>query len=166
MQSGNNSGSGQPATITERAVIGLGSNLGDRRGFLSQACCLVSERAGQIVHASSVKETKAWGFDAPPFLNQILIVHTALGPFELLDALQQIERHLGRTEKSAVEGGRPVYHNRTIDLDILYYGDRVIRSDRLVVPHPHIMERRFIIEQLAELGILAVDANRPKEITK
>lgn len=166
MQSESSGSSGQTSTIPERAVIGLGSNLGDRHGFLSQARGLVSRQAGQIVRASSVKETEAWGFDAPPFLNQILIVLTGLGPFELLDTLQQIERRLGRTEKSAVVGGRTVYHSRTIDLDILYYGDRVIRSDRLVVPHPHIMERRFIIEQLAELGIPAVDANRPKETTK
>ncbi len=166
MHSGSNSRSGRPSAILERAVIGLGSNLGDRRGYLSQACVLVSEKAGQIMRASSVKETEAWGFDAPPFLNQILIVHTALGPFELLDTLQQIEKSLGRTEKSSVAGGRPVYHSRTIDLDILYYGDRAIRSDRLVVPHPHIMERRFILDQLAELGIPAVSERQPQQTTK
>lgn len=166
MGSRNDSGCGQSATTIERAVIGLGSNLGDRLGFLSQARSLVAEHVGEIVRASSVKETEAWGFDAPLFLNQILVIDTALEPFALLDTLQRIEKSLGRTEKSSVVEGRPVYHSRTIDLDILYYGKRVIRSDRLVVPHPRIAERAFILEQLAELGIPAVGENNPNETTK
>ncbi len=166
MHSENDSGSGKAATVLERAVIGLGSNLGDRCGYLSRARALIAGHAGSVVCASSVKETESWGFDAPPFLNQIVVVRTALGPFELLDTLQQIEKRLGRTEKSAVIEGRPVYHNRTIDLDILYYGERVIRSERLVVPHPHIMERRFILEQLAELGIPAVAEQPTTQTTK
>ncbi len=139
---------------TKRVLIGLGSNIGDRAGYLEQARKLVSERVGVIERQSSVAETASWGFEAPPFLNQIIVVHTSLEPLALLDELQQIERELGRTEKTHWENGQPEYHNRTIDLDILDYDQRVYQDERLTLPHPRIRERQFILQQLEELQLL------------
>lgn len=110
-------------------------------------------RVGEVLRASSVMETPAWGFAAPAFLNQIVVVRTTLPPLELLDVLQSIERELGREQKSTCENGKVVYHNRTIDLDILDYDGLSYRDDRLTLPHPLIHQRDFVLEQLRELDI-------------
>lgn len=135
------------------AVIGMGSNLGDRSAYLERAVELMRLRVGEILHASSVMETPAWGFEAPAFLNQIVVLRTTLSPWELLDELQAIERELGRDQKSTIENGKPVYHNRTIDLDILDYDGLHHSDDRLTLPHPLIHQRDFVLEQLRELDI-------------
>ena len=107
--------------MSHRAVIGLGSNLGKREFYIRLANRLVEWEVGRVVQRSSVIETPAWGFESDPFLNQVIVVETELSPLELLDVLQGIERRLGRTQQSTVEDGKPVYHARTIDLDILDY---------------------------------------------
>ena len=137
-----------------QVIIGLGSNLGDRAGYLAQARRLVNAYAGVIVRASTLAETEAWGFNAPAFLNQIIVILTELEPLELLDVLQWIERRLGRAVKTQYQDGVPMYHNRTIDLDILDYDHLVYRDDRLALPHPHIHDREFIQQQLKELDLL------------
>ena len=102
--------------MQHRAVIGLGSNKGNRAFYLQFSIRLIEWEAGRVVQASSVIETPSWGFESAPFLNQVVVVETAMSPLELLDALQAIERKLGRTQKSTVVDGKPVYHDRTIDL--------------------------------------------------
>lgn len=139
--------------MKKQAIIGLGSNLGDREGYLKKAQMLMSERVGAIVRASSVAETESWGFSAPPFLNQIVVLETSLEAITVLDALQEIERELGRTQKTTYVDGKAVYHNRTIDLDILDYDHCRIQNSRLMLPHPRIHERDFVLQQLTELGI-------------
>lgn len=135
------------------AVIGLGSNKGCREFYLTLSHRLIEWEVGSIVRASSVIETPAWGFESDPFLNQVIVVETVLAPLELLDALQSIERRLGRTQKSTMVDGKPVYHARTIDLDILDYDGMPYRDVRLTLPHPHIAEREFVLVPLRELGI-------------
>ena len=135
------------------AVIGLGSNLGNRQFYLQMANCLIGWEVGAIVRRSTVIETPAWGFESDPFLNQVIVVETEFSPMELLDTLQSIERRLGRTQKSTVVDGKPVYHARTIDLDILDYDRMKLQNDRLTLPHPHIAEREFVLVPLRELGI-------------
>lgn len=139
--------------MPHRAVIGLGSNMGCRKFYLALSIRLIEWEVGPIVQASSVIETEAWGFDSAPFLNQVVVVETEMGPLEMLDALQGIERRLGRTQKSTVVDGKPVYHARTIDLDILDYDGIYYHDDRLTLPHPHIAEREFVLVPLRELGI-------------
>ena len=139
--------------MSHRAVIGLGSNLGKREFYIRLANRLVEWEVGRVVQRSSVIETPAWGFESDPFLNQVIVVETELSPLELLDVLQGIERRLGRTQKSTVEDGKPVYHARTIDLDILDYDRMRYHDDRLTLPHPHIAEREFVLVPLRELGI-------------
>ena len=144
--------------MSHRAVIGLGSNLGKREFYIRLANRLVEWEVGRVVQRSSVIETPAWGFESDPFLNQVIVVETELSPLELLDVLQGIERRLGRTQKSTVEDGKPVYHARTIDLDILDYDRMRYHDDRLTLPHPRIAEREFVLASLRELGI-SLDPN-------
>lgn len=139
--------------MPHRAVIGLGSNQGCREFYLAFSIRLIGWEVGSVVQSSSVIETPSWGFVAPPFLNQVIVVDTELSPLQLLDALQSIERRLGRTQKSTVVDGKPVYHDRTIDLDILDYDRKPYHDDRLTLPHPHIAEREFVLAPLRELNI-------------
>jgi len=139
--------------MPHRAVIALGSNLGNRDFYLNMALCLIGWEVGKVLQRSSVIETPSWGFDSDPFLNQVVVVETELEPIALLDVLQDIERRLGRTEKSSVVDSKPVYHARTIDLDILDYDRMRYHDDRLTLPHPHIAEREFVLIPLRELGI-------------
>ena len=131
----------------------LGSNKGNRKFYLTLAVRLIEWEVGTVVRASSVIETPSWGFESDPFLNQVVVVETELSPTDLLDALQSIERRLGRTQKSQVVDGKPVYHARTIDLDILDYDGLQYHDDRLTLPHPHIAEREFVLISLRELNL-------------
>lgn len=125
--------------------IALGSNLGDRAEFLYRARQLLSEFITEM-RCSHLYETPPWGvLEQPLFLNQVLRGNTTLPPLKLLDSLKHIEKHLGR--KDTLRFGP-----RVIDLDILLYGERVIRSARLQVPHPRMLERAFVMLPLAELS--------------
>ena len=139
--------------MQHRTVIGLGSNKGDREFYLQSARCLIERELGSILLCSSVIETPSWGFKSSPFLNQVIVMETSLSPIELLDGLQSIERRLGRTQKSYVKNGKPVYHARTIDLDILDYDRIQYQDERLTLPHPHIAERDFVLASLKELNL-------------
>ena len=126
--------------------LSLGSNLGDRLVFLQRAAELLTARGVRIVRASSIYETEPIDIETSDwFLNQALEVKTDLGPRELLEICEEIERELGRTEKALVTA-------RTIDIDILVYGDREINESDLVVPHPRMKERRFVLVPLAEIA--------------
>ena len=139
--------------MQHRAVIGLGSNRGDREFYLQSARFMMERELGSIVLRSSVIETPSWGFNTSPFLNQVVVMETAISPVDLLDGLQSIERRLGRTLKSYLKDGKPVYHDRTIDLDILDYDRIQYHDDRLTLPHPHIAERDFVLASLKELNL-------------
>lgn len=145
--------------MQHRAVIGLGSNKGNRKFYLDFSILLIEWEIGHVVQSSSVIETPSWGFESDPFLNQVIVVETAMSPLELLDTLQSIERRLGRTQKSTVVDGKPVYHDRTIDLDILDYDRKTYHDDRLTLPHPHIAERDFVLIPLRELNINLTDSH-------
>lgn len=132
-----------------RVILLTGSNRGDRAALLAQARERIEAKVGPVVRASSVHESEPWGFDDPQsFLNQVLIVDTALEPFALLDELQAIEQELGRVRN---EGKREGYEARPIDIDILFYGELVIDSERLTIPHPLIREREFVLVPLREV---------------
>ena len=122
--------------------LSLGSNLGDRKATMRRAIGLLNERAG------SVDETEPWGFESTnKFLNMCVRLLTTLSPEQLLMATKQIERELGRTQKS-VNGQ---YHDRPIDIDILMYDDVHLDSDDLTLPHPHMQEREFVMKPLREI---------------
>ena len=128
------------------AYLLLGSNLGDRAALLAAACQELAATAGEIVAQSGHYETAAWGReDQPAFLNQALAVRTWLRPEQLLAACQAAERHAGRER-------REHWGSRTLDVDILFYGNHVIQSPDLTVPHPRLPERRFALVPLAEIA--------------
>ena len=130
-----------------RAYVGLGANLGDRDAALRSAVALLDADADvDVVAVSTVRETEPVGFlDQPAFLNAAVALDTALEPRALLDRLLEIERELGRTRSDER------YGPRTIDLDLLLYGDERVDEPGLHVPHPRLHERRFALEPLHEL---------------
>jgi 2-amino-4-hydroxy-6-hydroxymethyldihydropteridine diphosphokinase len=141
-----------------RAYIGLGSNLGDRERMLWSALHMLAFNPEvDVVAVSSFRETNPVGFrDQPAFLNAAAAVETELGPRELLGLLLDVERELGRTREG------PRFGPRTIDLDLLLYGDEVVDEPGLTVPHPRLHERAFVLEPLAELDPdLAVPGRGP-----
>ena len=130
------------------AYLGLGSNLGDRRRVMSETIERINELIGDVLSQSAFYETEPWGFVSDnTFLNAAVCVNTALSPFQLLDATQNIEREIGRTTKSAAG----VYHDRVIDIDILLYDDLHISTPELTVPHPLMHEREFVMKPLGEI---------------
>jgi 2-amino-4-hydroxy-6-hydroxymethyldihydropteridine diphosphokinase len=130
------------------AYIGLGANLGKRDATIAEALRLLDEDDRTSVLGSTVPiETEPVGYeDQPRFLNAAAKLATTRSPRELLELLLSIERALGR-----VRGEGPRYGPRTIDLDLLVYGNETIDEPALVVPHPRLHERRFALEPLAEL---------------
>lgn len=130
----------------KEAYILIGGNLGDRQAYLSAAATLIAERAGPLRSASALYETAAWGIQhQPDFLNQVLLIQTALSPLELLHNLLDAERELGRFRN---EKNGP----RTIDMDILFYDRWIISIPGLQVPHPRIRERRFVLVPMCEIS--------------
>jgi len=126
--------------MSVRAYIGLGSNVGDRKAAIEAALRHLSPR-----RVSGIVETEPWGpVDQPPFLNAVAEIDTALDPEGLLEWLLSVEHELGRVRRER-------WGPRTLDLDLLLYGDRVIQTETLAVPHPRLAERRFVLEGLAEL---------------
>jgi 2-amino-4-hydroxy-6-hydroxymethyldihydropteridine diphosphokinase len=133
----------------QRAYVGIGSNLGNPRETITAALDLLAAEEGiELVAVSSLRETEPVGYeDQPRFLNGAAALETELPPRELLERLFEIERRLGR-----VRGEGPRFGPRTIDLDLLMYGDETIDEPGLTVPHPRLAERRFALEPLAELN--------------
>ena len=131
-----------------RAYVGVGANLGDREGTIRAALAALDARPDvAVVAVSTLRETDPVGYlDQPRFLNGAAALETELGPRELLDALLEVERELGR-----VRGEGPRFGPRPIDLDLLLHGDLVLDEPGLVVPHPRLHERLFTLEPLAEL---------------
>ena len=130
-----------------RAYVGLGANLGARERTLRRAVELLGETPGVTLAAlSSFRETEPVGLlDQPRCVNAAAAVDTELAPRELLDALLAIERSLGRVR------GEERFGPRTVDLDLLLYGDEEIDEPGLTIPHPRLHKRRFALEPLAEL---------------
>jgi 2-amino-4-hydroxy-6-hydroxymethyldihydropteridine diphosphokinase len=129
------------------AFVGIGSNLGDRESHLRRALDLLAAEDGiEVLAVSGLRETEPVGpVEQGPFLNGAVQVSTELPPRELLERLLDVEQRLGRVR---VERFGP----RTIDLDLLVYGDEVVEEPGLTLPHPRLHERRFALEPLAELA--------------
>ncbi len=137
-----------------RVFIGIGTNLGDRKAHLERARrCLGEIPDTRLVAFSDAYETAPVGpVDQDDFLNAAAELDTQLAPVDLLAALRQIEQNAGRT----AEARQVKWGPRTLDLDILLYGDQVLSQDDLVVPHPMLHERWFVLKPLADLAPGAV----------
>lgn len=132
-----------------KLYLSLGSNEGDREQLLRSAIDAIGRLIGPVDGISPLVETEPWGFESPhPFVNAALSVETSLPAMDVLERTQSIERQLGRRRKSIA--GR--YEDRPIDIDLLLYGDLVLTSERLTLPHPLLPERLFVLEPLAEIA--------------
>lgn len=135
--------------MTEDVYLSLGSNVGDREANLRTAIELLARHV-EVSAVSSLYETDPVGVaDQPPFLNLAVAGRTDLDPAELLRRVKAIEREVGRV---------PTYRwgPRVIDVDVLLYGDQVIRTDSLVIPHPEMLKRAFVLVPLAQIAPSAV----------
>ena len=138
-----------------RVTLLLGGNQGDVKHTLQAAQQMINARVGAVLRCSHRYESEAWGFSAPErFSNQALEVSTDLSPWEVLDAVKEIERQLGRNHAAeALEraAGGSRYASRPVDIDILFYDDAVISDERLTIPHPLLAEREFALVPLCEI---------------
>ena len=130
-------------------LLGLGSNLGDRRAQLRGAVDALPAAGVEVEASSSVYDTDPVGelLDQPSFLNACLRVRTALGPLELLDAVKELERELGRG------AGGPRHGPRAIDIDILLLGELQLQHVRMSLPHEQLLSRRFVLIPALELDM-------------
>ncbi|MEG1564533.1 MAG: 2-amino-4-hydroxy-6-hydroxymethyldihydropteridine diphosphokinase [Bacteroides sp.] len=132
-----------------KVYFSLGTNLGEKEEHLRSAVGKIEERIGRLISLSAFYATAPWGFTSVnTFLNAALCVETPLSPFEVLNRTQQIERELGRTAKS-VNGA---YTDRVIDIDLLLYGNLILKTKTLTLPHPLMTQRSFVMEPLAEIA--------------
>lgn len=131
--------------LCERIFLSLGTNLGNKQENLRAAKAALSPDV-VIRRESAIYVTSPWGYlDQPDFLNQVVEIETALEPFTLLRTLKNIESELGRVKTFR-------FGPRLIDLDILFYGQRIIQDDALQIPHPRIQERAFVLLPLCEIA--------------
>jgi 2-amino-4-hydroxy-6-hydroxymethyldihydropteridine diphosphokinase len=124
----------------------LGSNLGDRDVFMRQAIAHIEADIAPVLEVSAIYETQSWGkADAPDYLNQVVLLQTDLPAQMVLQKILAIELILGRMREEK-------WGSRTIDIDILFYGDAIIDEPNLKVPHPEMHKRRFTLEPLAQIA--------------
>jgi 2-amino-4-hydroxy-6-hydroxymethyldihydropteridine diphosphokinase len=136
----------------------LGSNLGDRKLFMDKAIQHIAEDIAPVIKVSPVYETQSWGkSDAPDYLNQVILLQTDMPAQEILKKILNIELILGRKREEK-------WGSRTIDIDILFYGDNIINEDGLHVPHPELHKRRFTLEPLSDLAPDLIHPNYNKSI--
>lgn len=134
--------------MKHKVFLSLGSNLGNKEGNIIEAISRIRELIGDVERQSTLLVTQPWGFESEnTFVNAAIMVVTDMQPLQLLHATQQIERDMGRTEKS-VAG---CYRDRIIDIDILTYDDLHIATDELKLPHPLMHERDFVMKPLREI---------------
>jgi 2-amino-4-hydroxy-6-hydroxymethyldihydropteridine diphosphokinase len=136
-------------TITQminEAFLLIGGNVGATTMYLRQAIALIDEHCGAVAHTSSIYKTAAWGnTQQQDFLNQAIALHTYLNAATLLKKVLEVEQLLGRTRHGK-------WQARTIDIDIIYFGNNIIDTKHLKVPHPHLAERAFVLIPLVEIA--------------
>jgi len=131
--------------VKKLLLLALGSNLGDRFSFLELGCQKLEQTFGELLAKSPVYETEPFGVDhKTTFLNQVLAFQTGLEPLEILKATEQIEKDCGRNQKRDLQP-------RSLDIDILSLGNEVFESSELIIPHPAIEKRRFVLVPLLEV---------------
>ncbi len=130
-----------------KVFLEIGGNLGDKSENLKRAFSLIGEALGEIIEYSSVYESPPWGFHAEEnFWNQIVVINTEHSPEELLANIHEVEKNFsGRQLKDE-------YSSREMDIDILYFDDIYMETDTLIIPHPHIQKRLFVLVPLSEIA--------------
>lgn len=129
-------------------TLGFGSNMGNRRGNIENALAMMEQRLGKMLRCSSIIETKPWGFESEDcFLNSAAVFQTNKTPHQALKICNAVEKELGRQRDADTVG----YSSRTMDIDILFYGNQIIDTPELQIPHPLIEKRDFVLQPLNEI---------------
>ncbi|NQY67700.1 MAG: 2-amino-4-hydroxy-6-hydroxymethyldihydropteridine diphosphokinase [Flavobacteriales bacterium] len=127
-------------------VVIIGGNTGDRVYIMQAAIEKLELAVGLVLEKSGIYESEPWGFESVnPFLNQVLILETALDPNQVLEKINQIENELGR------ERGADQFIDRTMDIDILFYNKDIVETNNLIIPHKELANRRFVLDPLFEI---------------
>lgn len=130
----------------ETVYLGIGSNVGQKTENCYYAIKLLGERGLRLLAQSSLYETKPWGVEnQPDFVNMCICVETVLSSYELLKTVQEVEKEVGRVKTFK-------WGPRVIDIDILLYGDHIINTEDLIVPHPFMLQRDFVLKPLREIA--------------
>lgn len=124
----------------------MGSNLGDKLGYMQFAIEAMTKAGIKVLEKSSYYESEAWGFESDTFINQAITCSTVLTPHQLLAVLQNIEKDAGRSSKTQNE-----YAARTLDLDIIFFNHQIIDNNDLTIPHPQVQNRNFALIPLKEI---------------
>ena len=127
--------------------LSLGSNIGERLNFIEDAITLINSKVGTVIKKACIYETPPWGFESSPFLNTCICIKSKFSTKEILTRLQAIEKELGRKEKT-----KKGYESRPIDIDIIYASEGIFNTSNLVVPHPLMQERKFVLIPLLDIA--------------
>lgn len=139
--------------LTTDVYFSIGSNIGDRLGFLRSAVEELSKHVGSVIAVSPIYESDPVGFESKDkFLNACVRLETVLSPHETLAAINRIEREFGRQRTNV-----PGYSDRTLDIDIILYGQKVFNDNYLTIPHPHFRDRLFVLLPLRDIDEHTID---------
>ncbi len=144
-----------------RVYLSLGSNLGDKQRNLQEAVDAIADDVGKVIHLSTIYESDAWGFEGETFYNICLAVDTDLAAQEVLDEILNIEKSFGRSRLAGTS-----YANRTIDIDIIFYENLVLNASDLVIPHPQLEQRLFVLRPLNEISPGKVHPKHQKTVSE
>jgi deoxyguanosine kinase len=131
-----------------QVVLSLGSNLGHKQETIAAAIDLIHNSIGTIIKISSLYESPSWGFESDNFYNCVVLIHTSKTPQKILSKLLKIEKELGRKRQETQE-----YQARAIDIDIIYFNNEIIEAENLIVPHPKMHARLFVLLPLNDLKL-------------
>ncbi len=128
-------------------MISLGSNQGNRLALIESCIALIHNEVAVVVKVSKIYETPSWGFESDPFYNCVLLLHTSKAPQKLLNQLLKVEKKLGRVRNQVA-----AYQPRPIDIDIIAFNEDIVATQTLQIPHPHLQDRKFVLQPMLDLG--------------
>lgn len=134
--------------IQKKVILSLGSNVGNRLENIEACLQLIHHKIGLILRVSSLYETPSWGFDSSPFYNCAILIHSSFSPEKILRKITSIEKEMGRIRK--IKQG---YEDRIIDIDIIAQDNTIIESENLIIPHPQMQNRQFVLQPIADLQL-------------
>lgn len=134
--------------IQKKVILSLGSNVGNRLENIEACLQLIHHKIGLILRVSSLYETPSWGFDSSPFYNCAILIHSSFSPEKILRKITSIEKEMGRIRK--IKQG---YEDRIIDIDIIALDNTIIESENLIIPHPQMQNRQFVLQPIADLQL-------------
>ncbi|MFK7001861.1 2-amino-4-hydroxy-6-hydroxymethyldihydropteridine diphosphokinase [Flavobacterium oreochromis] len=134
--------------VQKKVILSLGSNQGDKLAHITACIQLIHNKIGLVLQVSKLYETPAWGFESDPFYNCAVLIHTSFTPEQVLRKIAGIEKEIGRQKKKEVG-----YEARIIDIDIIAFDDQILNTENLIIPHPHMQNRRFVLYPMNDLGV-------------